>query len=107
MRQLANDGKSPRWLADSAEPARFPPPRGRRRQYVIDAAYRFVRHEPGVDVVLFGTGDPGHLRSNIASILKPPLPETDRRILARHFGHLVGIGLDPPVYMPGLSSSAP
>jgi hypothetical protein len=40
--------------------------------------------------------------SNIASILKPPLPETDRRILAKHFGHLVGIGLDPPTYMPGL-----
>jgi len=28
-----------------------------------------VRHEPGVDVVLFGTGDQAHLRSNIESIL--------------------------------------
>jgi hypothetical protein len=38
---------------------------------IPDAAYRFVRHEPGVDVVLFGTGDPEHLRTNIASILHP------------------------------------
>ena len=49
---------------------------------VIDAAYRFVRHEPGVDVVLFGTGDIGHLRTNIDSLLKPPLPEADRERLA-------------------------
>jgi len=46
------------------------------------------RHEPGADVVLFGTGDHEHLRSNIASILKPPLPEADRARLASLFGHL-------------------
>ena len=61
-----------------------------------DAAYRFVRHEPGVDVVLFGTGDHAHLKSNIASLLKPPLPAADRARLAELFGHLVGIGLDAP-----------
>ena len=32
---------------------------------MIEAAYRFARHEPGVDVVLFGTGDAGHLRTNV------------------------------------------
>jgi hypothetical protein len=58
--------------------------------------YRFVRHEPGADVVLFGTGDHEHLRSNIASILKPPLPDADRARLASLFGHLVGVGLDAP-----------
>ena len=63
---------------------------------VIDAAYRFVRHEPGVDVVLFGTGDTAHLHTNIESILKPPLPEADRARLTELFGHLVGVGLDPP-----------
>ncbi len=61
---------------------------------MIEAAYRFARHEPGVDVVLFGTGDAGHLRSNVASLLKPPLPEADRAKLAALFGHLTGIGLD-------------
>jgi aryl-alcohol dehydrogenase-like predicted oxidoreductase len=63
---------------------------------IPDAAYRFVRHEPGVDVVLFGTGDPEHLRTNIASILKPPSPEPDRDQLAALFSHLVGVGLDAP-----------
>src|SRR5205085_9734692 len=59
------------------------------------AAYRFARHEPGVDVVLFGTGDAGHLRANVESLLKPPLPEADRQKLAALFGHLaIGIGLD-------------
>jgi hypothetical protein len=55
-----------------------------------------VRHEPGVDVVLFGTGDSAHLRSNIASILGPPLPQQDRDRLAELFGHLIGVGLDAP-----------
>ena len=40
-----------------------------------DAAYRFCRDEPGVDVVLSGTGNPVHLRENIASFSRPPLPE--------------------------------
>jgi aryl-alcohol dehydrogenase-like predicted oxidoreductase len=61
---------------------------------MIDAAYRFVRHEPGVDVVLFGTGNAAHLKSNIASLLKPPLPDADRAKLVALFGHLEGIGLD-------------
>ena len=63
---------------------------------VTDAAYRYVRHEPGVDVVLFGTGDQGHLRTNIESILKPPLPVADRDKLAAWFGHLRGVGLEIP-----------
>ncbi len=62
---------------------------------MTEAAYRYVRHEPGVDVVLFGTGDEEHLRANIAAITKPPLPEADREKLKTLFGHLaVGIGLD-------------
>ncbi|MEI7713234.1 MAG: aldo/keto reductase [Rhodospirillales bacterium] len=63
---------------------------------VTDAAYRYVRHEPGANVVLFGTGSPAHLRTNIESILKPPLPEADRARLAALFGHLRGVGLELP-----------
>jgi len=63
---------------------------------LADAAYRFVRHEPGVDVVLFGTSDVGHLRANIASILAPKLAEADLALLQARFGHLVGVGLDGP-----------
>ena len=47
---------------------------------VVDAAYRFCRHEPGIDVVLTGTGKVDHLKANIASIDRGPLPP---RMLAR------------------------
>ncbi|MGH7113325.1 MAG: aldo/keto reductase, partial [Stellaceae bacterium] len=104
LRELTARKEVPRWLADAPNPLGFLiHPADGGAATVTEAAYRFVRHEPGVDVVLFGTGDPEHLRTNINSILKPPLPETDRRILAKLFGHLVGVGLDPPTDMPGLT----
>jgi aryl-alcohol dehydrogenase-like predicted oxidoreductase len=95
IRDLAAAGKVPQWLADTPDPLGFLIDDG-GASTVPDAAYRFVRHEPGVDVVLFGTGNPEHLRTNIASILKPPLPEADRQQLENLFGHLVGVGLDAP-----------
>jgi aryl-alcohol dehydrogenase-like predicted oxidoreductase len=95
MRELAVAGEVPQWLAETEDPLGFLIHDGGAGS-VIDAAYRFVRHEPGVDVVLFGTGDPEHLRTNIASLLAPPLPEADRVRLASLFGHLVGVGLDAP-----------
>jgi aryl-alcohol dehydrogenase-like predicted oxidoreductase len=56
-----------------------------------------VRHEPGVDIVLFGTGNVEHLRTNVAAINMPPLPEADRAKIEKLFGHLAeGIGLDGP-----------
>jgi len=95
MRELAADGLVPQAVAKNPDPLGFLVHEAGASS-VIDAAYRFVRHEPGVDVVLFGTGDSEHLRSNIASILKPPLPAADRDRLAALFGHLVGVGLDAP-----------
>ncbi|TVR49654.1 MAG: aldo/keto reductase [Puniceicoccaceae bacterium] len=50
-----------------------------------DAAYRFCRYEPGIDVVLTGTGNPDHLRANVASILHPPLPAEHTARLRRLF----------------------
>lgn len=44
---------------------------------IPDAAYRFCRYEPGVHVVLSGTGDPVHLRANLESLSRPPLPAAD------------------------------
>jgi aryl-alcohol dehydrogenase-like predicted oxidoreductase len=63
---------------------------------ITDAAYRYVRHTPGVDVVLFGTGNKAHLKDNIASILRPPLPPATIERLRAAFGHLTGVGLDLP-----------
>lgn len=63
---------------------------------LVDAAYRFGRHEPGVDVVLFGTGNVAHVRDNVASILRLPLPESDQAELIRLCEALPGLGLDRP-----------
>jgi aryl-alcohol dehydrogenase-like predicted oxidoreductase len=65
-------------------------------QSITDAAYRYARHEQGVDVVLFGTGSKAHVKDNIDSILRPPLPPTTVERLRASFGHLKGVGLDRP-----------
>jgi aryl-alcohol dehydrogenase-like predicted oxidoreductase len=44
---------------------------------VPDAAYRFCRYEPGVHVVLSGTGNAEHLAMNVQSLDRPPLPTED------------------------------
>lgn len=61
-----------------------------------DAAYRYARHQPGADVILFGTGDAAHLAANVESILSPPLPAADGQRLTELFGRLEGVGLDLP-----------
>ena len=54
---------------------------------VPDAAYRFCRDEPGVDVVLSGTGSVEHLEANAASLERPPLPaDTTARLRALFAG---------------------
>jgi aryl-alcohol dehydrogenase-like predicted oxidoreductase len=53
-----------------------------------EAAYRFCRHQPGIHVVLTGTGNPEHLRENVAAILKPALPKAVLRKLDHLFGRL-------------------
>jgi aryl-alcohol dehydrogenase-like predicted oxidoreductase len=95
LRELAAQGQVAGSLADSDDPLGFLV-HERGASSVIDACYRYVRHEPGVDVVLFGTGSPAHLKTNILSLLKPPLPTADRARLGELFGHLVGVGLDAP-----------
>ncbi len=55
---------------------------------LTEAAYRFCRHEPGVDVVLTGTGDPAHLEANLNALSRPPLPQDLQDRLARLFGHI-------------------
>ncbi len=95
MRQLVASGQVPAWLGETDDPLGFLLHHGGATS-LTDAAYRYARHEPGVDVVLFGTGDAGHLRSNIESILKPPLPVADSSRLNELFAHLRGVGLVAP-----------
>jgi len=93
MKALAAKGLVEPWLGATDDPLGFLL-HEHGAVNLIEAAYRFARHEPGVDVVLFGTGDAEHLRTNVASLLKPALPDADRDKLAALFGHLKGIGLD-------------
>jgi aryl-alcohol dehydrogenase-like predicted oxidoreductase len=103
MQELAAQGKVPQSLADDPDPLGFLVHPGGATS-LTDAAYRYVRHEPGVDVVLFGTGDQAHLRSNIESILRPPLPQADRDRLKELFSHLRGVGLVAPPRARGATS---
>jgi aryl-alcohol dehydrogenase-like predicted oxidoreductase len=54
---------------------------------VPEAAYRFCRDEPGIDVTLSGTGRVEHLQANADSLSRPPLPpavvERLKRLFAR------------------------
>jgi aryl-alcohol dehydrogenase-like predicted oxidoreductase len=92
---LVAEGRLARGSLDLEDPLRFLVHEG-GAESLIDAAYRFVRHEPGIDVVLFGTSSVEHLKANIASILRPPLPAPDVEKLYTLFGHLTGVGLDLP-----------
>lgn len=53
---------------------------------VVEAAYRFCRHEPGAQVVLTGTGDVAHLEANLAVIQAPALPDEVLERLTQLFG---------------------
>jgi len=52
---------------------------------VTEAAYRFCLWEPGIDVVLSGTGSVDHLRENAQSLSQPPLPAEVSARLRRLF----------------------
>lgn len=93
---LAAAGKLPADLARDPDPLRFLVHGDGGAESLTDAAYRFARHEPGMDVVLFGTGNAAHLDANIRSILAPPLPEASVARLREMFAHLVGVGFDLP-----------
>jgi aryl-alcohol dehydrogenase-like predicted oxidoreductase len=95
VRALVARGQLPARFGETEDPLGFLLHAGGAAS-LTDAAYRYARHEPGVDVVLFGTGDAAHLRTNVESILKPPLPAEDIRSLNELFGHLRGVGLEAP-----------
>lgn len=91
--ELAAAGRVPKWLAEKKNPLDFLIHDQGARD-IIEAAYRYARHEPGANVVLFGTGNPDHLAPNINAILQPPLPAADAQKIAELFGALEGVGLD-------------
>ena len=58
---------------------------------LVEAAYRFCRHEPGVHVVLTGTGSLDHLEANLAAINAPPLPPEVQERLRAIFGRVTSV----------------
>ena len=106
MRALAAEGRVPAELAAGDNPLDFLIHPGGASS-LLDAAYRFARHEPGADVVLFGTSDIAHMRSNVASIMAPPLPPADTARLYELFGRLTGVGLDLPDHVKTQGKSGP
>lgn len=93
IRELVREGRLPKWLGDKKQPLDFLLHQGGAAS-VIEAAYRYARHEPGAHVVLFGTGVPEHVEPNVRAILQPPLPEADLKQIEELFGALEGVGLD-------------
>jgi L-galactose dehydrogenase len=55
---------------------------------LVDAAYRFCNYEPGTHVILSGTGDIEHLKANLESFSRPPLPGEDLLKLKKIFQNI-------------------
>ncbi len=87
VQRLVEEGRIPADDLDAEDPLGFLIHEGGARS-VVEAAYRFARHEPGCHVVLTGTGNPAHLEENVVSIKGPPLPSEDIERLRQLFGHL-------------------
>jgi len=87
LAELKDSGQLAAEVAEAADPLGFLTQRGKAAS-LPEAAYRYCRHEPGIDVVLTGTGKLEHLQANVAALLKPPLIEEDVRRLSDLFGQV-------------------
>ncbi len=88
MAQLAAINELPAIAAEAlaaGNPLRFLFDGPGAAENIADAAYRFCRDEPGVHVVLSGTGSTEHLNDNAASLKRPPLPQAHTERLHRLF----------------------
>ncbi|MBT3550970.1 MAG: aldo/keto reductase [Rhodospirillaceae bacterium] len=104
-RFLSDAGRVRDTLAAMAEAHEFPAELGSRgnpldflmeeggARDMMDAAYRYARHEPGANVVLFGSGDQAHIASNVKSINSPPLSDEVLTRLKALFGGRPGVGV--------------
>lgn len=87
VNELISAGEIDRDAIDPADPFGFLVEAGRPIP-IAEAAYRFCRHTPGIDVVMTGTGSLAHLKDNIASIQAPPLPPAVVEKLRLIFGRV-------------------
>jgi len=73
LAELVQTGLVARDACNPEEPLDFLIGEG-KASTIVDAAYRYCRYEPGAHIVLSGTGSLEHLKANIESLTKPPLP---------------------------------
>jgi aryl-alcohol dehydrogenase-like predicted oxidoreductase len=92
--ELLNCGEIDRDTFDADDPLGFLSENGRRIP-ITEAAYRFCRHTPGIDVVMTGTGSLEHLKQNIAPIEAPPLPVAVADRLRAMFGKVTSQSGNP------------
>ena len=93
--KLVKNKQLPEWFLDEKEPLEFIL-KNSGAQNIIDACYRYVRHQKGIDTVLFGTGNINHLKKNIRSIVNLKLSNVCINKINKYFSHLKGVGLDFP-----------
>jgi L-galactose dehydrogenase len=91
--RLADEGVIGRDAVDLDDPLGFLAAEGVSSP--TEASYRFVAHEPGVHVVLVGTGNPAHLEENVRALNAGPLPPEVSKRLVSLFGHL-SMAVDAP-----------
>jgi aryl-alcohol dehydrogenase-like predicted oxidoreductase len=91
--RLADEGVIGREEVDLDDPLGFLAAEGVAS--TTEASYRFVAHEPGVHVVLVGTGNPAHLEENVRALNAGPLPPEVSKRLVSLFGHL-SMAVDAP-----------
>lgn len=85
--ELVQRGEVAAYTVDATDPLGFLLHDGGASS-IVEAAYRFVRHEPGAHVVLTGTGNVSHLEENVRSLSLLPLPPGDLERLASIFGRV-------------------
>lgn len=87
MEELIRQNLVERNMFDASEPLGFLLGNG-IADSIPEAGYRFVRWEPGMDLTLISTGNLDHLRENVISFSKPPLPNAVLDRLSNLFGRV-------------------
>jgi L-galactose dehydrogenase len=90
MKQLVQDGLVDPYDFDHRDPLGFVTGEGIAHS-LQEAAYRYCLWEPGMDVVLSGTGNVDHLRHNAKSLIGEPLPHEVTSRLSKLFAHVDSI----------------
>ncbi len=85
VEKLIDSGELQESLVDAKNPLNFLEAHPEINS-IVQAAYRFCRHEPGANVILTGTGSEEHLTENVNSILAEALPTAVQTRLQDVFG---------------------